>query len=445
MVVLLAGFLGGSLAMAGSSDESSELTRADVERLAAEVARMRERLDEMEALRERVGQLEQALEEARRDLESRQLAAPQKRDVSASGDAAEAGNTSSDEDESDGIDFKGALRFTAFWSDSNDAVKGTRGDSGLDLFRVGAEGSIDDLLLSAEYRFYPFMDAIHHGWIGYEFDNEDQIQLGITRVPFGLLPYASHSFWFGVPYYLGFSDDYDLGVKYIHRDGPTNLQFAFFKNAELAGASDLGRYSYDILSAGDYRNEESNQVNVRAAHTFGFETSCSHEVGVSGQWGELYNFDTRRRGDHWAAAAHLDTRCGRWNLQLQGTRFEINPEQPTAIGDDIVRVGGFETSYDMATEGTLAVANLAYNLPIDSEYIDQIICYNDYSVLFKDRSDFRKSQLNTTGCLVGRGPVFLYLDLIQANNMVFFGDGSLAGQGEDDWKTRFNVNLGYYW
>jgi hypothetical protein len=440
----------GLAVQAAASDSQSpetDLSNADIDQLVTEVQRMRERLDEMEALRARVRVLEQALEDARRNREfAAAQGADEKRDASASNDTGDAEVASANaDDDPDGVAFKGALRFNAFWSDSDEAVKGTRGDSGLDLFRVGAEGSIDNVMVSAEYRFYPFMDAIHHGWIGYEFDNEDQVQVGITRVPFGLLPYASHNFWFGVPYYIGFADDYDLGVKYVHQDGPLDLQVAFFKNSELASATDLGRYSFDVVSAGQARNEEANQINARAAYTFGMGTTCSHEVGVSGQWGELYNFDTRRRGDHWAAAGHLDTRCGRWNLQLEAARFEFNPKQPATIGNDTLRLGGFETSYDVAAKGTFGVANIAYNVPIDSAAIDQLICYNDYSVLFKDRSGFRKSQLNTTGCLVAKGPIFLYLDLIQANNMVFFGNGSLAGEGEDDWKTRFNVNIGYYW
>ena len=434
---------------AASSDTPDDDARlpADIDQLAVEVERLRERLDEMEALRARLSELEQALEEAQRaGAIARSEESADKRDrggagASSDAESAEAGA----EEDADGVTFNGAVRFTGFWSDSDEAVKGTRGDSGLDVFRIGAEGSIDDFMVSAEYRFYPFMDVIHHGWIGYEFDNQDQLQLGITRVPFGLLPYAAHSFWFGVPYYMGFSDDYDLGVKYMRQDGPLDLQFAFFKNAEVASATDLGRYSFDVVSVGDSRNEESNQFNLRAAYTFGMDTGCSHELGVSGQWGELYNFDTQRRGDHWAAAGHLDTRCGRWNLQFEAARYEYSPAQPSAFDNHTIRLGGFESSYDLANEGTFAVANVAYNVPVGWAAIDQLICYNDYSVLFKDRSEFRKSQLNTTGCLVGKGPIFLYLDLIQANNMVYFGNGSLAGDGESGWQRRFNVNIGYYW
>ena len=447
MAALVFACLGCGIAAAdaGSGEEAS--ADPDIEQLVLEVERMREQLEEMEALRQRLSELEQALADVQRAGSVGQAdTSADKRDISgANASSEDRSEATSAEDESDGVAFNGAVRFTGFWSDSDEAVQGTRGDSGLDIFRVGASGSIDDFMVSAEYRFYPFMDVIHHGWIGYEFDNEDQVQVGITRVPFGLLPYAAHSFWFGVPYYMGFSDDYDLGVKYIREDGPLDLQFAFFKNAEVASESDLGRYSFDVVSVGALRNEETNQFNLRAAYTFGMNTGCSHEVGVSGQWGELYNFDTQRRGDHWAAAGHLDTRCGRWNLQLEAARYDYDPAQPSAVGNHRIRLGGFESSYDLATEGTFAVANVAYNVPVDWAAIDQLICYNDYSVLFKDRSDFRKSQLNTTGCLIGRGPIFLYLDLIQANNMVYFGDGSLAGDGESGWQTRFNVNIGYYW
>ncbi|MCB1694397.1 MAG: hypothetical protein KDI19_16610, partial [Pseudomonadales bacterium] len=315
---------------------------------------------------------------------------------------------------------------------------------GLDIFRVGAEGSSDNLLLSAEYRFYPYMNTIHHGWVGYRFDDSSELQLGISRVPFGLLPYASHNFWFGVPYYLGLADDYDLGAKYVAPRGDWNFQLAFYKGSELSSASDLGRYSFDVVSDADAHNEESNQFNARVAYSIGRETGCVNEVGLSGQWGELANSDTDARGTHWAAAGHLDSRCGRWNLQFELARYGFDPANPPGTASRRVRLGAFESAYDVSAQGTLAVANVAYNLPLSGSVVDQVTCYNDYSALYKDL-DADTSQLNTTGCVVGAGPLFLYVDVIRANNMVFFGNGSLAGSGERDWDTRFNINLGYYW
>lgn len=411
----------------------------DVEALAAELETLKERLAELEGLRERVRTLEDRLQEAR-ELRETLSGADQKRDLAALAETrSESGSTD------DAIDISGALRFNLFWNDFDETVESKRGAAGLDLFRISADGSLSNLLLSAEYRFYPFMQVIHHGWIGYEFEDESRLQVGITRVPFGLLPYAAHNFWFGAPYYVGLSDDYDLGVKYMRKNGPWDWQAAFFKNGELSNPGELDRYSLDVVSVGGSANEEVNQGNLRAAYTFAAGTSCSHEVGVSAQGGQIYNSITDRSGSHWAGAGHLDTRCGRWNLQLQAARYDYSPENPPGVPGDTIRLGSFGGSYEVASRASVLVANVAYNLPVRWTAVDQITCYNDYSVVIKDHDRFEDSQLNTTGCLVGAGPLYVYADLIRAKNMIFFGDGSLAGGGETGWDTRFNINVGYYW
>jgi len=410
----------------------------EVEVLAAELESLKERLAELESLRERVQVLEEELAVARAGAGT-PAAADEKRDLAARA------QQQSEAAAADGVTMGGALRFNLFWNDFDETVESKRGAGGLDLFRISADGSFRDILVSAEYRYYPFMDVIHHGWVGYEFADESRLQAGITRVPFGLLPYAAHNFWFGAPYYLGLSDDYDLGVKYQRSAGAWDWRAAFFKNGELSNAASVDRYSLDVVAAGGSANEEANQVNLRGAYTFGAGTSCSHEVGLSVQASEIYNAETDRSGSHWAGAGHLDTRCGRWNLQLQAARYGYSPENPPGVPDDVIRLGGFGASYDVASRASVLVANVAYNLPVRWTAVDQVTCYNDYSVVLKDAGRFEDSRLNTTGCLVGVGPLFVYFDLIRAENMIFFGDGSLAGGGETGWDTRFNVNVGYYW
>jgi len=403
---------------------------AELEALRRELAALQARLAELEALRERVAELEARL--ARAEAPGDPLAA--KEAVSEPGvDAGEAALT-----------WTGALRFNYFWRDFDDAQDSKRGDAGLDLFRIGVEGRRDNLLLSAEYRFYPYMDTIHHGWIGYDFGDRGQLQAGITQVPFGLLPYASHNFWFGVPYYIGLADDYDLGVKYLREDGPWNLQLAFFKNAELGNAADLERYSYDVVSVAGSRNEEANTVAARLTRTLG-DGECTHELGVSALGGELYNADTDDTGSRWAAAGHLDSRCGRWNVQRELGRYAYEPRNPGGIAEDVITLGAFAASHEIAAEGSFGVFNVAYNVPVRWPRVDLLTCYNDFSVLTKTGTGFDDSYLNTTGCGIGIGPTFSYVDVIRGRNMVFFGDGSLAGGGSDDWDTRFNVNIGYYW
>ncbi len=391
-------------------------TTGELERLQKELEDIRERLEELEA-----GGIA---------------------DASPGAERAEADPVS--ETAEPAIHIGGALRFNVIYQDTVKASRGKRGESGLDLFRLNVDGEIDNVLISAEYRYYPYMQTIHHGWIGYEFDDASQIQLGIHQVPFGLLPYAAHNSWFGVPYYVGLGDDYDMGIKYLRKDGAWSSQWAFYKNEELNNASDLGRYGFDLVRADEHQNEEVNRANGRLAYTFGAGTGCESELGASAQLAEIYNSTVGTRGNHWAAAAHLDSRCGRWNLQLEAARYVYEP--PNVPGADLrhVRMGAFEGSYQVASKGRLLVANLAYNFTPPWRAVDQLICYNDYSRLFKD-ADFRDSRINTLGCALGSGPLFVYFDYILANNMAYFGAGSMAGGGEDEWHSRLNINIGYYW
>lgn len=364
------------------------------------------------------------------------------------GEAVPGAERAADSDEkADAPEFHlgGALRFNLFHRDFVASSESKYGESGLDVFRLNVDGRIDDILISAEYRHYSYMDTIHHGWLGYEFDDGSQLRFGIHQVPFGLLPYAAHNAWFGVPYYLGLADDYDMGVHYQRSDGPWRTDLAFYKNEELNDPSDTNRYSFDLVQVGAEQNEEINQINGRLAYTFGLDSGCEIELGASGQMSEIYNAASDDSGEHWAVASHIDSRCGRWNIQLQGIRYDYSPENPFGLTRDRVRVGAFGGSYDIAARADVLVFNLAYNFDSPWSRIDQITCYNDYSRLFKDMDDAEDSQINTLGCAIGSGPLFTYVDWIYANNMAFFGNGSMAAGGVDDWRSRLNLNVGFYW
>lgn len=417
----------------------------------------RSEVDEVARLQQQLEALQQRLEvlERRLDTERRRSAArpevPEPRFETERLDEAVTGAERLEEarigaaPEPPPIRFGGALRFNhSFREDVRDS-RTRRGDSGFDLFRLNVDGEIRDIILSAEYRYTPDMDVIRHGWIGYRFGDESMIKLGIHRVPFGLLPFASHNFWDGVPFYAGFSDNHDLGIAYERSDGPWDFHLAFYKNEELGNAGRLARYAPDVVRKDDQQNEDINRFNARVAYTIGRDTGCEHEFGISGQRGDLVNAITDSRGSHWAAAGHVDSRCGRWNLQLQGIRYDYDPDNPAGVSNDTIRLGAFGTSFDLAARGKLAAANLAYNFDLTGRWLDQLVCYNNYSRLFKDVGDGQDSELNTVGCGAGAGPLFAYVDLIFARNMLFFGEGSLADGSDDRWRGRLNINLGYYW
>lgn len=344
------------------------------------------------------------------------------------------------------INIGGAVRFNYRLNDRDGRMKDRGGDMLFDIFRLNVDGQYNNWLVSAEYRWYSYMDVIHHGWVGYNFRDTTQVQAGVTQVPFGLLPYAANNYWFGVPYYIGMADDYDLGIKLIESAGPLNLQAAFFKNEEWGNSAKLERYSYDVVRALEQENEETNQFNLRLAYTLDHGKLGNTELGVSGMWGQLYNRATEDMGDRWAAAAHVKGSYGGWGLMLQGAYYEFNPKNPEGVSNDTVVMGAFADAYEVAAKGTVLVANLSYTLPVELGPVTALTFYNDYSILMKDESDWTDSQVNTLGVMVSANPVYVYVDLTLGKNMVYLGGpgDALAGGEGGNWRPQFNINVGYY-
>jgi len=375
----------------------------------------------------------------------------------------------------EGINIGGALRVQYGYKDWDEASKDKGGDFAFDTFRLSANGEIGEMILSAEYRWYPSydFDTLHHGWIGYNFNENWQAQIGVHQVPFGIQPYASHNFWFSGAYYVGLEDDYDMGIKALYNDGPLSLTLAFYKNGELGSPSDADRYSVDVLNYKEYtytdpsggthdiyqNNEETNQGNIRLAYTFTHNDTCSTEIGFSGEYGGIRNSDTSETGDHWAGAVHMVGNYGRWNIQLEGIQYEYDPENPDQSGDDVLdRInedvilgGAYGSVWGMPTKAQIGTFNVAYGLPVDIGPISKLTFYSDNTIIQADNEgkDWDQTWQNVVGCMISAGPVYTYIDIISAENMPFMG-GSMVNGVDDGWQssnnrnTRININFGYY-
>lgn len=388
---------------------------------------------EIEALKERIRELEAAAHEAPESLVTTKPAAAEE--------------TISEEDLR--LELGGALRFNYAYRDFTETSRSKGGDVEFEIFRLDAEAEYRNLIFSAQYRWYEFQDVIHHGWVGARFGEGLEARVGVTQVPFGLLPYASQSWWFGVPYYLGFEDDYDLGGSLLFRDEGWDVRLAFFKNGEYGNASRKERYSFDLVSdsARGQGNEETNQVDLRVARLFEIRPDLHAELGLSGEWGQIHNEITDDTGSRWAAGAHLDGRYRHWKLQLEAFLFEFDPRNPVGVSEESILLGAFGSTFLSPAEGTVLVANLARSFPVDLGPLTGITCYNNYSILLPDDGDLEEVQINTTGCLLNAGPLATYIDVIAGSGAPFLGvppEDVFTPIADDDWKVRFNVNLGFY-
>ena len=340
----------------------------------------------------------------------------------------------------------GALRLNYAWQDYNEQRKDRFGDFGLELFRIDVNGKYDQLFLSVQYRWYATFEAIHHGYFGFRFTPEFEFQLGIHQVPFGILPYASHSFWFDATYYLGFEDDYDAGLKFIYRPGAWDFQAAFYKNSEYIDASRTARYSFDLVTSEEQTNQEINQFNFRIARILKPIPDLKIDVGASIEFGQIYNQTTRDKGSRFAYALHSDLYYKSWNFQLQWVNYEFKPKNPQGVDPRTVQLAAFQFPFLIAAKGDVININFAKGFELGWLLLDNIKFYLDASKVFTSKTYGHNSTQIVIGSLLVKKGLFTYVDYIFGQNMWFSGGPGIGLEAPDSnkWLSRLNINFGFY-
>ena len=355
----------------------------------------------------------------------------------------------------------GALRANYVYKDWDDNWGGI-GELAFDTARINLEWTDDVLIGSLEYRYYRDKHSgghdyhmLHHGWVGLRIDDKQELHAGVQKVPFGILPYASHNWFFQLGYYVGMEDDYDLGIKYLGATDDWDLQLAWYSQDEgsWSGESDdSARYSYDLVREGNNGNREKNQFNVRIARTLVYSKNIKTELGLSVQYGSVTNRNTGKTGDQSALAVHLNANWGRWNLMLQGAQYtndvKNDPVLDASPDGSFVVMGAYDAAYNVASDGGLYSVGIAYSLPVSLGSVSNLTFYNDYSLLSKDNASFSNTRQNVLGMAITAGKFYIYVDMATGKNHPWLGgdwtNGLAAGEAGDGWHTRFNINVGYY-
>lgn len=383
------------------------------------------------------------------------------------------------EDNKDFVKFGGAVRFNIMqksWVENK-----TQPEATIDTWRLNVKARTKGVDLNFEYRFYPTFGThfLKQGWIGYGFNDNIYMKLGVSQVPFGITTYASHSWWFQGPYYVGLEDDYDMGLKFdISKIDDLDFTIAYYRQSEPEGPvyggdvtfgnSGAGRYSYDLVPSAGASNRELNQLNLRAA----YHLNDNLEIGLSAQVGGNYNSVLDEATTSTAFAAHSVANMG--NFNFKGEVIQYNYAAKDDLGNDLetVTMGAYGFPYQVATEARMYVAGLAYSIPVEFGPISNIQAYVDYTYTDKLNDNFTDMQHLIPGFLITAGNIYTYVDLAIGKNQPWltstFGTGLGQGQlysddnsskyyNEDatlqgtpvtmddlDWETRFNINIGYY-
>lgn len=336
----------------------------------------------------------------------------------------------------DSFHFGGAVRVNHGWLDYGPG-KG-EGNTDLELVRLDSRGRRGDFSFSAQYRFYNDFEAIHHAWIGYHFSDDGQLRAGVQQVPFGLLPYASHSFWFGSGYYLGIEDDYDLGLVWERGDDATRWHFGLFFADEYGDGKRPDRYSFDVAQTEALPFRERERLLLRRARTWE-SGGAKWEWGVSAFAGRVEEVTLDRVFDHQGIALHGQWQRAAWTLQAQWAAYRYDvPGQRIALS-------AFAFPFEAASAAQVISVNVARDLPTPG-WLDSLRCYNNLSTTEVSGAARRDSWQNVTGCSIGRGPMFTYVDWIAGYNMWFIGGPGIGidDPGGDRWRSRLNINFGFY-
>jgi hypothetical protein len=369
----------------------------------------------------------------------------------------------------EGLTIGGAIRANYYVGDytSGGAQDLNRGDDGavsLDILRLNADYTRGDWKAKFEYRFYPgysnnnsdSYSMIHTAWLGYDFDNDDQVQVGINRVPFGPGAYGiSQSWFFDQHYYVGLADDMDLGVKYSGIRGNLSFDLAYYYSSEGSYfgenfSNDSVRYSYDVSNESGNGYEERNQFNARAIYATELG-DVKVDLGASAQYGMLESNGPQDDGDHYAVSIHPVFKWNNWTLSTQLTKYEYDVDDTQPLGTDtLVQFGAFDFPTTVAAEAWVAGASLSYYHEIEAvDWVDYVIPYFEYSSIIKEESNFNDSDLMTVGAAWGRGGWYIYTELAASNGNDFVGNENgynsrFGSNFDEDWQTRFNINFGYY-
>jgi len=362
------------------------------------------------------------------------------------------------------VQITGSYRLNYTVQDWNERQEDRGGDFRFNQLNLGVETEKNGVRLSAQYRMYDNSNPsmIHHLYFATDIDDQSEIQVGITKVPFGIQPYESHNDWGDNALFMGFNDDYDTGIKYITQRGPLNVQVAYFSNGDTK-PTDAERFSADLVSSAGQANEEAHQLNFHTSYKVG-----GSEFGASTQFTGLYNSETKQMGDAWAAAVFLNGKYDALGVQLQAGRYEFNPENPDGVSEDSVQMGAFGATYQVASKANMYVANFHYDLPFKGGILELVRVYTDYNLIDKDESSFKDSQIHTVGAMFVTGDLYTFVDLTSGKNALFIGDGSridangnvvfdndgnaqagylsslAEGDSNNDWNTFLNIQFGYY-
>ena len=399
------------------------------------------------------------------------------------------------------IKIGGAMRvnyaYGAYGDEDNPHPRGEKiGDVDLEIFRLNADLDYNNIISRLEYRWYDGYSMVHTAWLGYNLGDLGTVKAGIVRVPFGPTAYGvSTSWFFDQHFYVGLSDDMDLGVTWNDTFDKLTLDVGFFPMSDPQlikyGSLESSRYSYDVVkwetetySEGetgpvdhdkpDGEVETKSEWDVKPGVINGYDELLQFNLraiyalenigdfGVSAQYGLLKgtHVGDDDSGNHYAISAHAKNTFADFTLYSQFSYYAHNIADETPWGTgDLIPMGAYDFAWPVASEGLIPALSLRYG-GIDTSsisWIDSVTPYAEWSTILKTVEDYNASTLVTLGASwTVLDTLYVYSDLALTDGNFFVGNtgdaygniltgvNHVGANGNNQWHWRLNFNFGYY-
>lgn len=293
-------------------------------------------------------------------------------------------------------------------------------------------------------------------YAGYKISPQSQVIGGMNLIPFGLMPFASSSWYETMANQAGLEDVRNLGIKFVHTEGPFNLQAGYYvgsmpngHNIDANGKGDVDRYSPNVVNTGvrdgtQSNNREKDMIAARVSYKISHGESSSSEIGASALRSTIHNLDTSRDGSRNAAAIHYDGKFGQWRTRFQFANQNFNVHNPATYvyKNDAINLGFFGYAYPVAAKGNIYSFDLNYSVAEKFGDISDVQPFATYSRFDKSIGGFRDSiQL-----LYGVSFTYRLLDIPLAVHMEMRNGKDMedldVGVGRK--KRQFMTNIAYY-
>ena len=357
------------------------------------------------------------------------------------------------------LKLSGAIRSRFLHKDYADpASEGSNNDWKLADIKLVLNYENPNWLASVDTRCYQYeslCDAVFlkDAWVGYKFNDEQRLTVGLQPVEFGYGNLWGNSYYETLLNTVGLEDIHNLGVKYQFKNQDYRLALGFYPQdgGNYKGSSkDSSRYSGNFVTADDLNSgtdlEEKNMWIATAAKKINLnqDYGLKTEIGASYWYSELDNKISHTEGTRkaWNIFALTELNAWQW-LFVAGAQDIDNADR---LHPQYSTIGAFDFPYQVANHANFWVNELSYAVKQPIFQMENIKPYISYSQFSKDESTFQDSERLMTGVYFNYKSIGVQGEYIWSKNDPMTGSSGrgLAQGDQNGWNQLFYLSIGYY-